>query len=113
MWSFPTNQKAFDKRLTESMKKTFTTDADGNQVEASTGGVSWDDFSIELYAVTQEQADGIIALINSVTSAMVYDSSITNIVSEEAAAYFAGGQTLDAAARNVQSRVSLYVSEQK
>lgn len=113
VWSFPTNQKAFDKRLTESMKKTFTTDADGNQVEASTGGVSWDDFSIELYAVTQEQADGIIALINSVTSAMVYDSSITNIVSEEAAAYFAGGQTLDAAARNVQSRVSLYVSEQK
>ena len=112
VWSFPTNQKAFDKNLLEAMKKEYTTDANGNQVEAAKGGVGWDGFSIELYAVTQEQADGIIALINSVTATMTYDNSITNIVTEEASAFFSGGQDVDTTAKNVQSRVGLYVSEQ-
>lgn len=113
VWSFPTNQKAFDQNVLDAMKKEYTTDANGNQVESAKGGIGWDDFYIDIYAVTQQQADGIIALINSVTSTMVYDDSITNIVKEEAAAFFGGGQSVDTAAKNVQSRVSLYVNEQK
>lgn len=71
-----------------------------------------EDGSISIYAMTQEQVDQILDLINTTTAVYGYDESILNIISDEAAAYFAGEKSLDDTANMIQSRVNLYVAEQ-
>lgn len=113
IYNFPTNQAAFDKKLEESMKAEYYTDEDGNEVEVSKGGWGWDDLYIEIKATTQQQADQILALIDSVDHTISMDTSITEIIKTEAAAYFAGSKTADETAALIQSRANLYVSEQR
>ena len=113
VWSFPTNRKAFESRLADAMKKTYTTNEKGEQVEASKGGFGMEGLSVEIYALTQAQADQITALINSVDRSFSMDTAITDIIKDEAAAYFSGSRSAEDAAKNVQSRVNLYVNEQR
>ena len=53
-----------------------------------------------------------LELLNSVTVLEGMDRSLEDILREEAAAYFAGGCTAQQAAKNIQSRASLYLQEQ-
>ena len=43
---------------------------------------------------------------------MMLDGTVKNIVLEEAGMFFAGDQTAEAAAKKIQSRAELYLSEQ-
>ena len=105
-------------------KVTYYT-SDGNMVGYSTGssGVSVMEASadgttvsengeVNVYAMTQEQADEILGLINATTAVYGYDESIMNIITDEAAPYFAGEKSLDDTVNMIQSRVNLYVAEQ-
>ena len=113
IWSFPTNKAAFDNKLERSMEKETITDEQGNEIEVSSSGIGVDGFFVELYAVTQEQADKIMALIDSADTALVFDDNVMNIVKDEAAAYFVGEKTAEDTAALIQNRVSLYINEQK
>ena len=88
------------------------TDEDGNEIEVSRGGWGMDGFTIEVYATTQEEADQILAVINSVTTVSGYDESLMKIIQEGAEDYFNGRSTSQDAARVIQSRASIYVAEQ-
>lgn len=88
-----------------------TTETAASTVVIGGSGVN-EDGSISIYAMTQEQADQILDLINATTAVYGYDESILNIISDEAAAYFAGEKSLDDTANMIQSRVNLYVAEQ-
>ena len=88
-----------------------TTETAASTVVIGGTGVN-EDGSISIYAMTQEQADQILDLINATTAVYGYDESILNIISDEAAAYFAGEKSLDDTANMIQSRVNLYVAEQ-
>ena len=89
-------------------------DENGNPIPISTGGMSYgDEPMIELYAVTQEQYDAVMAVIDSTTSFVDYDQNVLNIISDEAAGYLAGSKTVEEASKLIQSRVSLYIQEQK
>ncbi len=113
-WNYPIIQKSFDKKLAEAMKQEYTTDENGNKVPVSHGGMSMGNGpTIEFYAITQEEADQIKALIDSVENTVVYDESITNIISEEAALFFAGQKTVDQTADIIQSRMNIYINEQR
>ena len=97
----------------------YTTDMGGGVAFGATteavmiGGTGVnEDGSISIYAMTQEQVDQILDLINATTAVYGYDESILNIISDEAAAYFAGEKSLDDTANMIQSRVNLYVAEQ-
>ena len=72
-----------------------------------------DEPMIELYAVTQEQYDTVMELIESTTNFLDYDQSVLSIITEEAAGYLAGDRSVEEASRLIQSRVSLYIQEQK
>ncbi len=63
--------------------------------------------------LTQEEADKLLALIESTDRLAEPDENILAIVREEAAPYFAGQKTAEEAAALIQSRASLYVSEQR
>ena len=107
-------------------KVTYYTDGNGTMTGYSTGngGVAVmqasTDGSVEMgengevnvYAMTQEQADEILGLINATTAVYGYDESIMNIITDEAAPYFAGEKSLDDTVNMIQSRVNLYVAEQ-
>ena len=89
-------------------------DDDGNPIPISSGGMSYgNEPMIELYAVTQEQYDAVLALIDSTTTFVDYDQNVLDIISDEAAGYFAGSKTVEEASKLIQRRVSLYIQEQK
>ncbi len=113
-WGFPLSQKAYDKKLAEAMKQEYNTDENGNQVKVSHGGMSIDGgATVEFYAVTQEEADQIKALIDSVDRTVAYDQNLLNIIKEESAFFFSGEKTVDQTAEVIQSRMTIYINEQR
>lgn len=59
----------------------------------------------------QSDIDRINKLITSVPRLELYNSTIREIVAEEASAYFAGSKSAKEAAEKIQNRVKLYLSE--
>ena len=68
--------------------------------------------SIELDMPTQADIDEIKNYIASVTETTYYNEQIYTIIQEEAEKFFAGDQTAQTATEMIQSRASLYLSEQ-
>lgn len=120
MWGYPITQSAFDKKLTDAMDL-YQKDGDGNyildengeKIPASGGGMSSENFSVEFGPITREDADQITALISSVEHTATFDDELINIITEETAAYFAGEKSLDETASVIQSRISIYINEQR
>ena len=63
--------------------------------------------------VTQEDVDKIYELINSVDAVVRSDDEINKIIEEESGAFFAGKKSVNDVANIIQSRVELYISENK
>ena len=120
-YGFPVNKNAFNERLEEAMTPMWKTDENGNyvldengnRIEESRGGWGWGDIMIEMYALTQEEADEVLDLINSTTKVANYDESISSIVLELCEAYFSGQKSAAETAKLVQSKVNIYVNEQR
>lgn len=113
-WQLPTNKAAFDAMLKEAMTPQYTTDPEtGEQVEQSQGGWGWDDLTVEIYAMTQAEADQILALINGTTKVYGSDDEIMDIINDSTTDFFSGQRSAEDTAAAIQSRVSLYVNEQK
>ena len=126
MYAFPISQEAFDKKMTAVMTEQYQLDENGEQVDWDEDGEP-DKMSIgsyevvengestwqEVYALTQEDVDQILSVINSATGIVDYDDEILSIVSDEVSAYFAGDKDVQTTANMIQSRVNLYVQEQR
>ena len=126
MYAFPISQEAFDKKMTAVMTEQYQLDKNGEQVDwdedgepdkmcigtyevVENGESTWQ----EVYALTQEDIDQILSVINSATGIVDYDDEILSIVSDEVSAYFAGDKDVQTTANMIQSRVNLYVQEQR
>ena len=96
--SFPINRAAFEEQIRQNMEPfSFMHNGQLITVEPS-----------------QEDADDIIALINSTTKITAHGSDVTlgNIIIENATDFFDGRITAEDAARIIQSRVSIFLAEQ-
>lgn len=116
MWSFPILQSALEAKFKEAMEPSYYDDENGNKVKAAKSSISYgeDDSSmVEVFEATQEQVDAVRNLINSADSAVEYNIEISNIINEEATAYFAGQKTAKDVADIIQSRVQIYVNENR
>ena len=122
LYTIPSNRHVFDKQLKDYMTPRYVKDADGNykldengeKIEESRGG--WVDENGEehhIYAMTQEQADEIINVIETCTKVASYETSIFDIVNEQAQAYFADQRSLDEVVHLIQSKANIYVNEQR
>ena len=90
-----------------------TSDAEDIEEYIAKGGYSSDGSTmIDLYAMTQEQYDAVLALIHSTHRVLRYDESIQSIISAETASFFAGETTAEETASRIQNRVRLYIAEQ-
>lgn len=121
LMGFPINRRSFEKRALEAMTPEyqrdengqFVLDENGEKIEQSKGGVGWgSDEMYEIYAVTQEEYDTFLRLLESATWSDFYDDAVMTILIEEAGPYFNGEKTAEDTAKAIQSRVKLYVAEQ-
>jgi ABC-type glycerol-3-phosphate transport system substrate-binding protein len=69
--------------------------------------------SDETPALTDLQYARFKALLDNVDTLYLSDPVITNIIDEEISPYFAGQKSIDAVCDIIQSRVQIYVSEQR
>ena len=121
VWSIPTNLAAYNYKLAEMMKTRyvidengqFVLDENGDKVKEPLYTMSVDNGPVvNVYAMTQEQADEITSVIKAASKSFDYDESIISIVQEEAAAYFAGQKSAQEVAKLVQGKANIYVNEQ-
>lgn len=125
-WGLPLSRSRFNEMLEEAMTPQYQTDENGNYVLDENGNKielplysygMGDEFggmrNIDVYAMSQEQADKLVDLINSTTKISDADTSIYEIVATEAEPFFAGQKSVDEVASIIQSKASIYVNEQR
>ncbi|MEF9970886.1 MAG: hypothetical protein RR731_01070, partial [Oscillospiraceae bacterium] len=61
----------------------------------------------------QPEADQLKALINSVENTAAFDNSMMSIINEEAEIFFAGEKSVEETANIIQSRMKIYINEQR
>ena len=111
-WSLPVLRSALDARFEEAMKQEYY-EENGEQVKQAKTTWGYDDWEATIYAATQEEVDAVKALIDSVDGVMGSNDEIRNIISEEAAAFFEGQKSAKDVADVIQSRVKIYVNENR
>lgn len=125
-YGFPISQAAFDAEMTDIMTEQYQLDENGEQVDWDGDGEpdkairgsyetmeNGETVYKDVYALTQEELDQILGVINSTSSVYDYDQEILDIITDEVAAYFAGDKDVQTTASMIQSRVNLYVQEQR
>ena len=119
---FPSNKAMFDRCLKEAQiavyerdeRGSFILDDDGQKIEVPKGwGYSPDGMGARIYHLTEEQAAKVNDLVYATTRLYGFDQAIYEIIVDRASAYFSGQQTSEAAAKAINSRVFLYVNEQR
>jgi len=80
----------------------------GNVIGSSNMGNKW---SYTYRTPTQEEIDAVLAVLDAARLVSDNDNEISNIISEEAEPFFKGQKTVEEVANIIQSRVSVYVSE--
>lgn len=74
----------------------------------------WGEFEVEIQPATQEDVDQVKDLVYNTTAVSgAVSDDITNIINEEAAAYFSGQKSAEDVAKIIQSRMQVYLSETK
>lgn len=113
MWGFPVLQIALEETFKKAMEPEYYTDETGNQVRTMKTSWGYDDFNFDVYEATQEQVDKVKNLIDNANSVYEYNDEMYKIISEEAAAFFAGQKSAQDVASVIQSRVQIYVNENR
>jgi len=104
---FPTNKKAFDAYLEQKMN-------DSNKANEVMCDPETSEMWFELQPIMQEDVANIMTLIDSLsvtTGWTSLDDTFWNIIFESAEDFFNGQNTAQDAARVMQSRAAIYISE--
>ena len=122
-WGFPNNKARLQAMAEEAVQVEYVTDENGEILKDENGepivqnvgmGIGYEDgWSYDYRIPTQEEVDTILDLIDRARPLSVNSSGdeISNIISEEAAPYFQGQKSVDEVTNIIQSRISIYVSE--
>ena len=112
VYSFPLSIKRLDQLGEEALKKPYYTDENNVKVE-------YDDtyyvngMEIVIPPFTRQEVDALKEKIYSFTQVYKFDEALLNIINEEAAPYFAGQKRAEDVAGIIQSRVQIYVNENR
>lgn len=111
-YGLPLSIKKLDSMGEESMKKPTYTDENGNEVESEDyyylGGVE-----IPINPMTKEEVENFKKTLYSFNQVYNYDENLIQIIEEEAAAFFNGQKSAKDVAAIIQSRVKIYVNENR
>lgn len=110
IYGFTLSITQLKERAKQAMEKPYFEDENGNREEyddiSYIGGVE-----VVIDPMTQQEADELLNLLYSFRQISRYDEALDQIISEEAAAYFAGQKSAKDVAGIIQSRAQIYVNE--
>lgn len=89
------------------------TDEFGNEVTPLESTWGYDDFDVEIGPLSDEQVALFENVLNKTHKCMETDYKLSDIISEEAQAFFKGDKSVDEVCDIIQSRVSTYVNENR
>lgn len=123
-YGFPTLKAKLEAMKEDAMKLEYVTDENGEPILDENGepivmgggsGVGYEDGWEYTYTVpTQKEVDIILSLMDVAQPVSGNsESQITDIINEEAAAYWAGQKSVDEVANIIQSRIQIYVDENR
>lgn len=123
-WGFSTQKAKLQAAAEEAVKVEYVTDENGEPVLDENGaaivmgggsGFSYQDgWSYEYRTPTQEEVDLVMSLMEIAKPVSYSDGDeVLNIINEEAEAYYKGQKSVDEVAAVIQSRVKIYVGENK
>lgn len=112
LYGFTLSIKELEKRAEEAAQKPYYEDENGNKVEYD-DTVFIDGVKITIPPMTRQEADDFMEQLYSFKQISRYDDALSRIISEEAAAYFAGQKSAKDVAEIIQSRAQVYVNENR
>ena len=118
----PLSLKVYREKLDEAMKINYETDENGEPLLdpqgqkipipiASFPGEDGEDY--EIFCMSQEQADKLWDAVTSCEKVWEENDAVYSIVNETAQAFFAGQKSAEDVAKLIQSKVTIYVNEQR
>lgn len=111
-YGWPISMKHVEALGKKAMEKPFYEDENGNKVE-------YDDYcfingaEIVISPMTQAEVDEVVGFLQSVEEHSGNNQELINIITEEAAPYFAGQKNVNEVADIIQNRVQIYVNENR
>ncbi len=111
-WTIPVSKKALLEKLEEAQERPSWTNEDGTK-EYYDDYYYEGDVRILIEPMTKEEADKLFEYISSVNMAYSYDENLMNIITEEAAPFFAGQKSASAVVDIIQNRAQVYLNESK
>ena len=122
-YGLPARKSALDDMVEKAMNVTYMTDENGEQIldengnpipEDGTSGISYGDWEYTYHTPTEEEINILKELISvAEPSSATGNDEITNIITEEAEAFFKGQKSVADVAGVIQSRVQVYVNENR
>lgn len=111
-YGLPLSTKKLDAMGEEAMKNPTYTDEDGNEVEMQ-DYYYLDGVEIPINPMTKEEVENFKKVLYSFNQVYHYDENLIQIIEEEAAAFFSGQKSAEDVAAIIQSRVKIYVNENR
>lgn len=111
-YGFPVMKSALEKMFEADMEEEYYDGPDGKVKQPKTTW-GYDDFQIEIYAATEEEVAAVRKLIESTDTSFQYDMQMYAIIEEESAPFFEGQKSAKEVADIIQSRVQIYVNENR
>lgn len=111
-YGFPTNLKRYEELKQEAMQKPYYVDENGEKVEYDmTYYVG--ETEIIIPPMTEKEIQKVEDFLFSLNQSSVYNEELLNIIKEEAEAYFAEQKSAEEVSKVIQSRVKIYVNENR
>lgn len=111
-YCLPVLKSAFLEKAKKATERPYWTDEDGNkEYYDDTWYINGEEVILEPF--TQEEVDKICEFIYSVNRTDYYNQDILNIITEEAEAFFTGQKSVQEVAEIIQSRVQIFVNENR
>jgi len=110
-WGFPTRVDELEEVFEEAQRPEYKKDENGQLQEVPKTTATFADWEAEIYPAEEEQIEVLRKLIAEAKPLNDNDAEILKIIKEEAQAYFVGQKTAEDVAKIIQSRVSIFVSE--
>lgn len=109
----PIHKGAFEKKLEEAAEAEYYTNEKGEKVESPKMTYGWDNVEISVYHATEEDMKEYREIVEGAVILASYDEGIMTMITEEVEPFFAGQKNAKDVASIIQSRVKIYVNENR
>ena len=110
IYGFPVSVKHLEESAKKAREKNYYEDENGERVEYD-DMYYIGDMEIVIEPMTEQETKELMDELYGFTQIFRYDDALNQIITEEAAAYFAGQKTAKDVADIIQSRAQIYVNE--